>query len=63
MRKQKKRINLQYFEGMNLKCNSKFGRTNSIYKKVVFIDEQCRNEFKSFANAYNVQMSTQRKFS
>ena len=24
---EKKKINLQYFEGMNLKCNPKFGRT------------------------------------
>ena len=23
----KKGVNLQYFEGMNLKCNSKFGRS------------------------------------
>ena len=27
MRKQKKEVNLQYFEGMNLKFNPKFGRT------------------------------------
>ena len=25
--KKKKGVNLQYFEGMNLKCNSKFGLT------------------------------------
>ena len=27
---------------------------SSIYKKVIFIDKRRRNEFKSFANAYNV---------
>ena len=34
-----------------------------IYKKVIFINERQRNEFKSFANAHNVQMSTRRKCS
>ena len=33
-----------------------------MYKKFIFIDERRRNEFKSFANAYNVQMGTRREF-
>ena len=38
-------------------------RQSSIYKKVIFIDERRWNEFKSFANTYNVQMGTQQKCS
>ena len=34
-----------------------------IYKKVIFIDECRQNEFKSFANAYKVQMGTWQKCS
>ena len=58
----KKRVNLQYFEGMNLKCNPKFGQ-RSIYKKVILMDERRRNEFNSFGDAYNFQMGTRRKCS
>ena len=36
---------------------------SSISKKVIFVDERRQNEFKSFANAYNVWMGTRRKYS
>ena len=38
-------------------------RQSSVYKKVIFIDECWQNEFKSFVNAYNVQMDTWKKCS
>ena len=53
-------VNLQYFDGMNLKRNLKFVQS-SLQKKVIVTNECRQNTFKSFANAYKFQMGTKQK--